>query len=724
MGKFLGRALAVSLCGTTLHGAVAQVNERQEVETELDAITVSAERTPTKVFDSPSTVSVRDAREIEEKNIQSPRDLVRDEPGVSVGNQPSRTGSTNYVIRGIGENRVRLQVDGIKIPDYPGTNFGPGTYTRDFVDFDTLKQVEIIRGPASALYGSDAIGGVVSYVTKDPADYLAFTPRNWFVSAKAAYDSTDRSFSQTVTGAARSGAWESLIVYTHRQGHEVTPNTWRKANPQDYDSHSVLGKLIYDAGEWGRVRLTGEFTHRQVETDLRTERSAAVLNSLGQDTTSRPRVSLDWTLPVNWAMADLVKTTAFFTEIDRSEQTRQWRVSGAPSTTPNRYRFSDFGFHQQIAGAEVQLEANRTWGDWSHRIIYGATIDHTTTTRPRNRTETNLVTGVTTNFVGLEQFPNKNFPDTETTQGALYVQDTISNGRLRIIPALRADFYSLTPKPDQAFANSNQANFTVEKLNTVALSPKFGLTYDVTDTYRLFAQYARGFRAPPYDNANFGYSNPAFGYEILPNGNLKPETSNSFEAGLRGRFENGSSFQLTGFYNMYSDFIESVVIGNSPGGLQQFQFRNLSSVVIWGLEAKGSLKVSTDWTVFANAAFQRGEDEDTGLPIDSVDPFTGLVGVRYQASPLWGIEARQRFVAGKTRVSSPTIYRPGGYGVTDFTAFYNPTPNITINANVYNIFDRSYFNAQDVRGLLTTNPNLELFRSPGRTFALNATVRW
>lgn len=724
MSKETGKWLfAVAIC-LSATAVAAQSQDSAKPLTELDEITVTAERGPTKIYDTPATVSVRDRRELDEKNIQSPRDLVRDEPGVSVGNSPARSGSTNYVIRGIGENRVRLQIDGIKVPDYPSSNYGAGTYTRDFVDFDTLKQVEIIRGPASALYGSDALGGVVSYVTKDPSDFLSFSQRNWFVSGKLAYDSTDRSFSQTVTGAGKVGQLETLLIYTHRNGHEVEPRSFRNANPQNYTAHNILGKFVYDAGDIGRFRLTAELMHKTLDSNLLTELSPSVLGSRGEDRTIRPRISFDWSRPLNWAIADHIKTMAYYTEIDRQELTRQGRVTGAPSTIPNRYRFSDFDFRQKIYGAEVQLEAQRNWGDWSHKIIYGASIDYTTTTRPRDRTETNLLTGATTRFVGLEMFPNKNFPDTETLQMAAYVQDTISWGRWRFIPALRADYYKLTPKPDQAFMNSNLANFTVDRLNTVALSPKFGFTYDLTEQYRVYGQYAHGFRAPPYDNANFAYSNPAFGYQILPNFSLKPESSDGFELGLRGRYDNGSSFQVNGFYNIYQNFIESVLLGVSPAGLQQFQYKNLPRVVIWGLEGKGTLQLTTDWSVFANVAFQQGRDTSTGLPIDSVDPITGLVGARYQPSAQWSAELRQRFAGAKNRVSSQAIFRPQGWTSTDFTISYNPTPNISINASVYNIFNHSYFLAQDVRGLLTTNPLLELYRAPGRTFALNATVRW
>ena len=102
------------LTGATLAtGAQAQAQGQAPTPeaplfTTLDAITVTAERAPTPVYDTPSTVSVTSQQEIDQRNINSPRDLAREEPGVSVGNQPSRGGATNYVIRGIGENRVRV----------------------------------------------------------------------------------------------------------------------------------------------------------------------------------------------------------------------------------------------------------------------------------------------------------------------------------------------------------------------------------------------------------------------------------------------------------------------------------------------------------------------------------------------------------------------------------------------------------------------------------------
>ena len=182
-------------------------------------------------------------------------------------------------------------------------------------------------------------------------------------------------------------------------------------------------------------------------------------------------------------------------------------------------------------------------------------------------------------MVGGETYPNKNFPDTETIQAGAYIQDEITalDGRLIVTPAVRLDYYSLNPNPDSYFWNSTGATLNIVPAAStyVSASPKLGVVYHFTDTYSSYFQYATGFRAPPYDNANFGFTNTASFYQILPNANLKPETANSFEVGFRGKYATGSSWQLTGFYNLYNNFIETVTVGQ-VGPITQFQYVNLT----------------------------------------------------------------------------------------------------------------------------------------------------
>src|SRR6185436_10438954 len=125
---------------------------------------------------------------------------------------------------------------------------------------------------ASALYGSDGLAGSVSFITKDPADVLG-ADRNWSLGASAGFASADEQFSQAVVGAARFGALETLVAYSHRDGegqetggtNDVANTDRTTANPEDNRSNSVLAKAIYAFDDAHRVRLT--FDHRDRDVD-------------------------------------------------------------------------------------------------------------------------------------------------------------------------------------------------------------------------------------------------------------------------------------------------------------------------------------------------------------------------------------------------------------------------------------------------------------------------
>src|SRR5699024_6462727 len=147
--------------------------------------------------------------EIDQQNIKNIQDLIRYEPGLSVGGTNSRFGLSGINIRGMGGNRVLTQMDGVSVAD----SFSFGGFLsaqRDYIDLDTIKQVEIIRGPASSLYGSDALGGAVSFVSKDAQDYLA-DGKNHFFRLKTGYDGSDDSWLRSATLAGQSGDLDALV---------------------------------------------------------------------------------------------------------------------------------------------------------------------------------------------------------------------------------------------------------------------------------------------------------------------------------------------------------------------------------------------------------------------------------------------------------------------------------------------------------------------------------
>ena len=693
---------------------------------DLDATTATATREERPLVDVPASVTIIDERELDRRAPHTIRDVIRYEPGVNVGNQPARAGQTNYNIRGIGENRVRVQIDGVRVPDFPGSNIGAGTYTRDFVDLDALRRVEIVRGPASALYGSDAIGGVVSYVTRDLAEFFAESGRNWFVGGRTSWDSADRSWGQTAIGAGRAGAFDILTIYSHRDGHQTNPNIERSGtivNPQEYTRHNFLGKIVWNPTAIDRVRFTSEFFRNDTDTHLYSDIGATVRDSNATDQTQRMRFSLDHVHDGRIGFVDRAEWRIYYTNLQRRELTDQIRFSSGAL----RLRHSDFFFDQDIVGGEIQLTNRFATGSWQHSLIWGVTTDVTFTTRPRQRSETNLATGAVTTTVALEAFPNKTFPDSRTIQIGAYVQNEIRVGDsgVTLFPGLRFDYYNLNPSPDDDFQRGNPSNFQVSRVTATALSPKFGVTWRVAEPTTLFAQYARGFRSPPYDDANIGFTNYASFYEILPNPNLKPETSDSFEVGVRLRLGERARASFAGFYNLYHDFIDTVVVGTTGGGITQYQPRNVTRATIFGVEARGEWRFAEEWTLSGAVAYARGTNNEAGTPLDSVAPLMGVAGLAYDhRSGTFGARVNGVFAAEHERVSNPSSFRAPSYAVADVTAYYEPVRNVRLTAGVYNLFDTQYFPYLDVVGLANSNAQRDRYAAPGRTFTAALTLRW
>jgi hemoglobin/transferrin/lactoferrin receptor protein len=704
----------------------------QPVPTQLDAVTTAATRTRRPLDDVPATVSVITTEDIDRENMQDVRDLVRNEPGVTVGNNPFRAGYQNFLIRGIGGNRVLLMVDGMRLPDFPDSNQGAGTYTREQPDLEDIKRVEIIRGPASALYGSDAIGGVVAYTTKDPGDYM-IGGKNIYASVKGAYSGANQQFAETFTGAVKQENVEFLGIYTRRDGHEFQPaQTSLGPNPTSWWNNDFLAKLVLRPTGNDTIRITGGFTQGQQSTQVLSgvgnfaSLVARIFDEWGQDYTQTYRISAQWVHDAPIGFIDRIDFLAYFNSVNTQADTYQLR-GAFNGLVPTNGRASSFYYNQNVSGSELQMNTDTLLFGARNVFTYGLSFAYTNTSRPRDRWQLTFATGARTNVVAGETFPNKNFPDTQTVQAGAYVQDEITalDGRLSLLPGVRLDYYQLNPNPDKAFWNSTGAglNMIPQSSTYVSASPKFGVIYRFSDNYSSYFQYANGFRAPPYDNANFGFTNAASFYQILPNPNLKPETANSFEVGFRGKYPTGSSWQLTGFYNLYNNFLETVTVGQ-VGPITQFQYVNLTSVTIWGVEARGEYRFLPQWSVLGWTAFAQGTDTRTGLPVDSVSPWATQARVRYGSDEGFVAQLIGTMTAQHTQVSNPTYFQTPAYFNLDATVGYVFKDHFKVNAGAFNITNAKYWNSADVIGLTSTNQQLDLYAQPGRYFGVNLTARW
>jgi outer membrane cobalamin receptor len=160
--SFLAAASLVWITGAAAQEQVVQAPR-------LGEINVTATRSERAIEDTAASVTTIDAQEIERRPVRGIADLIRYEPGVDVRSDPNRFGASGFNIRGLEDNRVLILTDGVRMSDYYDFGIGPfNTSNRNLVDLDSVKRVEIVRGSGSSLYGSDALGGVVAFLTKDP----------------------------------------------------------------------------------------------------------------------------------------------------------------------------------------------------------------------------------------------------------------------------------------------------------------------------------------------------------------------------------------------------------------------------------------------------------------------------------------------------------------------------------------------------------------------------
>ncbi|MFS8909535.1 TonB-dependent hemoglobin/transferrin/lactoferrin family receptor [Synechococcus sp. H60.3] len=715
----------------------------------LQQVTVTGTRTERTLADSPASITVIDRERLRRELIQNIQDLVRYEPGVSV-RRNVRYGLQDFNIRGLDANRVLIQVDGIRQPER--FSFGPFNIGRDTFELETLKTVEIIRGPASTLYGSDALGGVVTYTTLDPVDLLG--ERDSHVGLSSQYDSKNQGFVNTLSLAGRQGNLEALLIYTRRDARE--PDI--KADPsfkdrQTVEGDNVLAKLVYRFSPLESLTLTGEyFNSRTTTTFSRRNLDPAV--SLFRETidTERSRLSLEYRYanPENPAF-ELATVQIYYQPArtrEPSVEERTLTVQGRPVPV-RRDTFNELV--SNILGASLQAQSRFQTGDLSHRLVYGMEISTTRNERPRNRFQTNLQTGAVTQNIPPDTFPTKDFPDSDTVRFGLYVQDEIDfgGGNLTLIPGIRYDTYNLTPSPDEAFLKSGSE---AASLFADAISPKLGLLWRINPNLTFTAQYNTGFRAPQYNEINSGFTNlvsPVFRYRTLSNPNLRPETSQGFEVGLRGIYPQ-ASFSLAAYYNTYNDFIEAFrEVGSEPSPpgppgspppppVILFQSQNISRARIYGVEATGQYFFSPDltgWSLNGSFAWAVGDNLTENKPLLSIEPLTAVLGLHYDdPSQVWGARLvatlvadprdPQREVVRPNPNAPPQIpFVPSGYTVVDLLGYYNLDDNWQLNFGVFNLFDERYFLYSETRTLFV-GPEVERRAQPGRHVALSFSSRF
>ncbi|WP_338073202.1 TonB-dependent hemoglobin/transferrin/lactoferrin family receptor [Halochromatium salexigens] len=641
------------------------------IEVELGPVTVTATKTSRPLDEVPESVSIIDRAEIDQRQPQNLGDLLEDLPNVAVGGGPRGIGQA-VTMRGLSDDRILFLLDGAR------QNFAGAHNARLFVEPDLLRQVEVIRGPASALWGSGAIGGVIALETADASDLLA-PGKTLGARARAGYQGVN---AQWMSGAAVYGRIDDqldlLVDLNHRDAGDMRLGDGEDLENSGFERTSGLAKGTWsvDGRNWFSASYLGFSEDGEVPSNAQNE---AAPETLVDRTTRQDNMTF-----------------------------RYWR-----DDADNRSFNPSLLLYRNLTRID---EDRKQDGRSDETELTTIGLD------ARNTMRLGLSRGIDQIIsYGLEYYedsanakrdgaPRSSAPDGSQQVISAYLQDEILIGeRLSLIPGIRFDDYSSTLNQGSAETNEDSA-----------WSAKIGANLRVTDWLSLQASYNEAFRAP--SPAELFVSGVHFtcgrGCQNLfvPNPDLKPEKAHNKEIGLRLSQQDlladgdRAGFRAAFFRNDVRDFIDREVVftfrpvpGNpGPGGVTTQE--NVTDARLEGVEIE-AIYDAPRWFAGLAYAQTRGDNETTGKPLASVQPdeWISRLGLRFPAQGL-EIGARGRFIAAQDRV--PEGIEPSdSYNLYDIWLRWQPAERLaglSLDLGVDNLLDEDY------------RPYLSVLQGPGR----------
>jgi len=675
----------VLLAGGVLVAQEAEVTDSEEEasaskddqRTFTDQITVTAGRQELLTGEVVAPVTVITSDRLEELQPEKMADIFKTIPGVEVQGEGPFRGIP--VIRGLSSNRVLILVDGQRLNNGRESTTFAGIQPA-LVNLSNVDRIEVLRGPASVQYGSDAIGGVINIITRKSdlgAQAFEFHGEAGFSYGTAAESYLGEavvrgsgkgmsfhigaSIEEADDYKAASGAAEDERYAQYVLDDDTVPNSGMK-------QQNIDGSLSFLTGNTGVLKFTAESVQTE---DIGFPGFDPV--TTGIDITfpefNRDKIGASWNSGSLWGLDDL-SFNAFFQKVDKLSVRNFDFPPFFFSHSSTRSEIDSFGFN-------VQSIANLGINHLTFGLDYYEDELHDTA-------ESQVTGGELNDTVVV--------PDSTQSGIGLYIDDRISvTDRLTINVGLRGDRFSFVSHDDPRYEGQP---FDV---NDSAVSGNLGVIYSVAEHVNLTGLIARGYRTPNIQERSFFGLATTGDTFIFQNPDLDPESSWNYEAGFKVRYDTHSG-GLTFFYNDLTDFIAFEFIDDPPPGsppipgLDYARFANIGKAKIYGVEADLEVLFGRYWSFFGSAAYLRGDNESTDEPLSSIPPWKIVTGIRYQRSKWWS-EAAVRFVGNQDRLPSDDPKYPEGTGsftVMDLRGGFDFDFGLGFFMALNNIFDELY----------------------------------
>ncbi|MEN3754588.1 TonB-dependent receptor [Mangrovibacter sp. SLW1] len=775
--SMLATSLLAALYHTSVLASDTGTATTNATETKQDTAEKMVVTAPAPAQKAGSNHSVS-AQELQNKGANDFGSVMRYEPLISAtgasggsGNGKSgfdRGGYTGYNIRGLESNRVGIDVDGIPQPDATGRSYvsraGLNTFGigRDYIDPYMYGSVDIESGATATDQANTSIGGNVSFRPKSADDYLHPGKETYF-GYQSDYDSADRSWHNGITSAAGDDNLRGVFVYSRRDGQETRNNSGTlSAYPANWHSDAMMASGIWQPNDQHKFTGTLDYYHKTNHThyDAWNSSGSSVIGTAAQTSeTRRWGLSLkdDWTPMNDWL--DSMSTKVYYQHTEAHDNTYMPdSVTATMETVNSNYDTDTWGIQNALA---------KTIG--RHDLSAGFNASTTQTKRPFSQ---NPLPSVYSEIMQPEA-------DSRSYTLGAFMQDQINftpdGHHFAIIPGVRVVHQSIKPEnlssltSNSTVLDESEVAALYGKNSDTQLLPSLTFQYDITPRLMTYLQYKRGAEFPNasqlYGSWNMGSSYAGSQqYALVGNTDLKTETSNNFELGLKGEVTEGVTLHTAMFYNSYKNFIaytrytrsgNAAKFTNVPSNIYTiYQAENRDKAYIWGGEISAKINYGT-WfeqvdglsTTLA-LGYTEGKSKssyqgDKYVDLDSVAPMKAVIGVAWDdPAKRYGTALTATFVKGKRATAtnresytntgsaitsaSSEYMRVPGYGLLDWTAWWKVAEHVKIRGGVYNITDRKYWDYLSSRTIEESTAqdayDKALAVMPGRTWQLGVNV--
>lgn len=597
-------------------------------------ITVTGTRRRNLLKDSTITTEVITRKDIDAMGARDLSQTLGNVPGIEV--RPAQTGERGQTVRlqGLSAQNVLILVDGQRTT---GRFSGSIDLTR--FKAEDIERIEIVKGASSAIYGSDAIAGVINIITKEAQDPLYAEFRTLGGSGSEKYYGPYTEFRNYASVGAKTDKLSTLItVGWHKgEGYDLTPDATPGPRNGRYASlapgynpypanTSIVNSYLF------ATRLPG-YTPPLEST------SGSAFNDMNLSNKTVYHATDNLTLTSQFYYRHLdqsaVDASPPRTVYDRRNKTHDFMGAFNVDWVANKKinvnlnanysRFQDLYTTDQRKADDLdsQQRTDNAVTEFRSRVDYKISENHVTSVGAENLQDQISSARIAPDC--RRTYPNVCYEDfnPELTKGqtingnayrfrnAFYVQDewrVSDKPRIQIVPGVRYDHDSI---------------YGGEWL------PKLAVRYDVTDQFRFRAANGLGYRAPSFQDLYFNFLNPGVGYRVVGSSNLKPELSRSYNFGWEWDITKRVWYSSNLFHNNVDNLIgfRTNPVRDSSG-LMVYQTSNYQKATTQGIESSLNIRISEIVTTSVGYTYTNTKDELTNLPLEGRGPHRWNFSIR------------------------------------------------------------------------------------------------